>query len=387
MRLPSATNRAVQVTEQHPWPGGDWRSRFRRKLLVWYRRHARELAWRRDRDPYRVWVSEIMLQQTQVVTVEPYFERFIDAFPTIRALATAKEDSVLRLWEGLGYYRRARQLHRAAKIIAAEHGGQFPDDPDAVRRLPGVGRYTAGAILSIAFDRPEPILEANTVRLFSRLLACRGDTRRAAAQRLLWHAAETVLPARGVGRFNQALMELGSQVCRPREPDCPKCPVMELCPTHRDGLQASVPAVRSNPPTEQVREAAVVITRRGRVLLVRRGDHERWAGLWEFPRVPCDRAEDPITAAELIAKIHQRTGVVIQRPRSLTTFRHGVTRFRITLECFAATAAKAPRQRRAAAEQKWVRAVELADYPLSSTGRKLSRLVEQMSRSILNGSE
>jgi A/G-specific adenine glycosylase len=365
---------------RHPWPAGDWRLRFRRQLLAWYRRHARDLAWRRDRDPYRVWVSEIMLQQTQVVTVEPYFERFMAAFPTIRALAAAEEDAVLRLWEGLGYYRRARQFHRAAKIIAAEHGGQFPDDPEAVRRLPGIGRYTAGAILSIAFDRPEPILEANTIRLFSRLLAYRGDTGRAAAQRLLWHAAETLLPARGAGRFNQALMELGSQVCRPREPDCLKCPVMDLCPTHRDGLQALVPGPRRKPPTEQVCEAAVVIARRGRVLLVRRGEGERWAGLWEFPRVTCDRADVPPTALELISKIHHCTGIAIQHPRRLTTLRHGVTRFRITLECFAADAAEAPRRPRWAAEQKWVRPVELADFALSSTGRKLARLVEEKFR-------
>jgi A/G-specific adenine glycosylase len=338
------------------------------------------LAWRRDRDPYRVWVSEIMLQQTPVVTVEPYFERFMAAFPTIRALAAAEEDAVLRLWEGLGYYRRARQLHRAAKIIAAEHGGQFPDEPEAVRRLPGIGRYTAGAILSIAFDRPVPILEANTVRLLSRLLAYRGDTGRADAQRLLWHASETLLPARGAGRFNQALMELGSQVCRPREPDCPKCPVIDLCPTHRDGLQALVPARRRKPLTEYVCEAAVVIAWRGRVLLVRRGEGERWAGLWEFPRITCDRADVPPTAAELIAKIHSCTGIAIQHPRRLSTLRHGVTRFRITLECFEADAAEVPRRCRTAAEQKWVRPVELADYPLSSTGRKLARLVEVNSR-------
>jgi A/G-specific adenine glycosylase len=380
MRLPSAANCAVKSREQHPWPAGDWRLRFRRKLLVWYRRHARDLAWRRDRDPYRVWVSEIMLQQTQVVTVEPYFERFMAAFPTIRALAAAEEDAVLQLWEGLGYYRRARQLHRAAKIIAAEYGGQFPDDPEAVRRLPGVGRYTAGAILSIAFDRPEPILEANTIRLLSRLLAYRGDTGRAAAQRLLWRAAETLLPTRGAGRFNQALMELGSQVCRPREPDCPNCPVIDLCPTHRDGLQALVPARRRKPLTEQVREAAVVIAWRGRVLLVRRGEGERWAGLWEFPRFVCDRADAPSTAAELIAKIHKCTGIAVQYPRSLTTLRHGVTRFHITLECFAAEAAEVPRGRRRAAKQRWVHPVELANYPLSSTGRKLARLVEVNSR-------
>ena len=209
-----------------------------------------------------------MLQQTQVATVRAYFERFMATLPTLAALAAAEEDQVLRLWEGLGYYRRARQLHRAAKNVVAEHAGRFPRDPAAVRRLPGIGRYTAGAILSIAFDAAEPILEANTVRLLSRLLALRGDPSRAAEQQVLWEAAESLLPRRGAGTFNQALMELGSRVCQPRNPDCPRCPVAMLCPTHHAGLQDRIPARRRKPATEAVREAAVIVRRRGRVLLV-----------------------------------------------------------------------------------------------------------------------
>ena len=178
------------------------------------RPHARDLPWRGTRDPYAVWLSEIMLQQTQVETVKPYFQRFLAALPTIQALAKADEQQVLRLWEGLGYYRRARQLHQAARQIVADHDGRFPTDPQSVQRLPGIGRYTAGAILSIAFDQRQPILEANTVRVFSRLLAYDGQTTSSAGQKLLWAAAEAVLPARDVGRFNQALMELGSEVCR-----------------------------------------------------------------------------------------------------------------------------------------------------------------------------
>ena len=196
-----------------PPPGG---SGFRRRLARWYDGHARDLPWRRQNDAYSVWVSEIMLQQTQVATVCGYFTRFMAALPTIAALAEADERHVLRLWEGLGYYRRARQLHEAAQRIVAEHGGQFPRDLDAVRRLPGIGRYTAGAILSIAFDARAPILEANTTRLLARLLAYRGDPASAPGQRLLWAMAEAVLPAREAGRFNQALMELGSQVCSVR---------------------------------------------------------------------------------------------------------------------------------------------------------------------------
>jgi A/G-specific adenine glycosylase len=370
-----------QRANSQPWPAGDWRTRFRRRLLAWYGRHARDLPWRRDRDPYRVWVSEVMLQQTTVAAVQPYFERFIAALPTIAALAATREDRVLRLWEGLGYYRRARQLHRAAKTIVSEHDGSFPADAEALRRLPGIGRYTAGAILSIAFDQPAPILEANTIRLLCRLLAYRGDTRSAAGQRLLWSAAEMLLPARGSGRFNQALMELGSQVCKPRDPVCAKCPFAELCPTHRDGLHDLIPAERPKPRSEEVREAAVVVRRRGRVLLVRCGEGERWAGLWDFPRFACDGARASPAAAELQAKVHQRTAIAIRSPRPLTTIRHTVTRFRITLDCFEAIGSKLPGRRRAPVEVKWLRPAELSDYPLSSTGRKLARLIAARSQS------
>ncbi len=316
-----------------------------------------------------------MLQQTTVAAVRPYFERFIAALPTIAALAAAHEDQVLRLWEGLGYYRRARQLHRAAKIIVAEHDGRFPTDADAVRRLPGIGRYTAGAILSIAFDQPLPIVEANTVRLLSRLLAYRGDTRSAAGQRLLWRAAETLLPSRGAGRFNQALMELGSQVCKPRDPDCLRCPVAAMCPTHGDGLHEVIPALRAKPRVEEVREAAVVVRRRGRVLLVHRREGERWAGLWDFPRFVRETANGSPVAAELQSKVHRQTAVAIGSPRPLATIRHTVTRFRITLDCFEADARGSSVRRRTPAETKWLRPAELADYPLSSTGRKLAKMI------------
>ena len=358
-----------------PWPAGPWRRDLRRRLLTWYRRNARDLPWRRSGDPYRIWVSEIMLQQTQVATVRGYFERFIAALPTIDALAAAEEDSVLRLWEGLGYYRRARQLHRAAKIVVAEHGGRFPADAEQVRRLPGIGRYTAGAILSIAFDAPEPILEANTIRLLSRLLAYAGDTHSTAGQRLLWSAAQTLLPAHEAGAFNQALMELGSQICRPRDPDCLHCPLSALCPTFRESLQQQIPAARRKPQIEAVREAAIVVRRRGRILLVRRAAHERWAGLWDFPRVPCDLPETSPAPAELVAKVHAATGIKIDDLQLLTTLRHGVTRFRITLECYEARASGTATRRKPPVEMQWIKPADLPDYPLSSTGRRLARFV------------
>ncbi|HUY35630.1 MAG TPA: A/G-specific adenine glycosylase [Pirellulales bacterium] len=357
------------------WPTADWKRRFRRRLLGWFRRAARDLAWRQSRDPYRVWVSEIMLQQTQVATVSAYFPRFLAAFPHVAALAAVPEEDVLRQWEGLGYYRRARQLHRAAGVIVREHAGRFPSDFDAIRALPGIGRYTAGAIASIAFDLRRPILEANTIRLLSRLVAYRGDPRQAAGQKLLWTLAAELLPKSGCGEFNQALMELGSLVCAPRQPHCQECPLSALCPTHRDGLQQLVPLVRQKPPAEAVREAAVVVRRRGRVLLLRRGDGGRWAGLWDFPRFPLASPGQVDRTDELIAGVRALTGVVVRPLRKLTTLKHGVTRFRITLDCHLADYVSRPRGAGRAVEIAWVMPAALEGYPLNVTGRKLGRLV------------
>ncbi len=366
-------------------PDSRWRQSFRRRLLAWYDAHARDLPWRRRNDPYAVWLSEVMLQQTQVATVKPYFERFMAALPTIEALAKADEHDVLRLWEGLGYYRRARQLHKAAKIIVAEHGGQFPRDPQIVRHLPGIGRYTAGAILSIAFDAREPILEANTVRLLSRLLAYTGDPRSTEGQRLLWAMAEILLPNRNVGRLNQALMELGGGVCTPREPRCDECPVALLCRANQQGLQQEVPRPKAKPVFEAVREAAVVVRRAGRVLLLRWPTGRRWAGLWDFPRFPLSDspANDPgdnRLKRELVENVFELTGVTIVPGPHIATLAHGVTRFRITLECFEAECRSCDRKATAALETRWLRPSELHAYPLSSTGRKLADRIQKTVR-------
>ena len=354
-------------------PDENWRKLFRRRLLAWYRRHGRDLPWRGSRDPYRIWVSEIMLQQTQVETVKPYFARFLAEFPTIEALAQADADRVLRHWEGLGYYRRARQLHQAAKRIVADHAGVFPRQPQAVGQLPGIGRYTAGAILSIAFDAREPILEANTVRLFSRLLAFRGDTPSTEGQRLLWAMAEALLPRRHPGRFNQALMDLGSEVCTGRTPQCGECPVAVLCLARQAGLEAEIPTPKRKPVIESRHEVALVVRRRGRVLLLRRPEGERWAGLWDFPRYLVSAEHPAGLAQELADHVRHQLGITIEVGDQVATLRHGVTRFRITLDCYEAryrstdgTAAAA-----SSVETRWLRPEELAHYPLSTTGRKL----------------
>ncbi len=217
------------------------RAWLRRRLLNWFSHHARILPWRSSRDPYAIWISEVMLQQTQVATVIPYYQRFLKSFPDIASLAGAELQEVLRHWEGLGYYRRARDLHQAARVLHTSHAGSIPNDPEIVRTLPGLGRYTTNAVLSQAFDTRLPILEANSTRVLCRLLGVRRDPRQGSVQRLLWEAAGLLLPAKHVGQFNQALMELGALLCTPTAPACSACPLALHCRARIDGTQETIP--------------------------------------------------------------------------------------------------------------------------------------------------
>lgn len=322
-----------------------------------------------------MWVSEVMLQQTQVETVRSYFKRFMQAFPNVQALAAADEQQVLKLWEGLGYYRRARGLHAAAKVVAGELDGQFPDDVPGLMKLPGIGRYTAGAIVSIAYDKPAPILEANTIRLLTRLVAYRDDPTKSAGQKLLWGVAEELLPRKQVSRFNQALMELGSLVCTPKDPQCRACPLANVCQANLQGVVESLLPTTKKTIYTETREAAVVVRRGDKVLVRQCGPDERWAGLWDFPRFAID-AEGPLFAKrELEQKLTEQTGVQATARALLKTIKHGVTRYRITLECYEATHQGGRLKSTKASPAKWVAPANLADYPLSTTGRKIAKLL------------
>lgn len=350
---------------------------MRRRLLAWFDRHRRDLPWRRDRDAYRIWVSELMLQQTQVATVIPYFERFLVAFPTVAALAAAAEQEVLRLWEGLGYYRRARDLRRAAQVLAAEHDATMPDDPAVLGRLPGFGRYTVGAVLSQAFDRRLPILEANSQRVLSRLFGRRDDPRTGPARKWLWKAAEALLPMRGrVGDFNQALMELGSLVCTPPAPRCTTCPLASDCEAKRLGLQEKIPPPAAQPELTDVHEAAVIVYRGGQVLLVQRPETAaRWAGLWEFPHTSLEPGEMPSTAAARL--LPALTGVSGRIGGLLLTVKHGITRYRITVDCFVAMHETGEFVAGAYAAGSWVAPGDLVRFPVSAPQRRLATAVQR----------
>ncbi len=359
----------------------EWSAEVRARLLAWFAAEKRALPWREDRDPYRILVSEVMLVQTTVAAVISYFDRFVREFPDFATLAAADEERVLKAWEGLGYYRRARQLHAAARAIVSEHGGRMPRDPAAVRALPGVGRYMAGAILSQAFDLPEPIVEANSRRVLARLVAEAGDLATAKAQARLWDVAARLVPPRDAGDFNQSLMELGALVCTPRSPKCLICPVASLCEARRLGIEGEIPRAAARAAPRAVVEACAVAVDGGRILMVRRAGPGLWAGFWEFPTIhregpdPAGRAVDPPVGLE--EGVERLTGVPISSGKMVQSLTYGVTRYRVRLDAFAAAAG--PR-RGASAEPvpgpgmsaaAWVPWDRLGELTLSAAGRRI----------------
>ena len=340
-----------------------------RALLGWYGRARRDLPWRRSQDPYRVWVSEIMLQQTQVERVRDFYDRFLERFPTVAALAVAAEHDVLRLWEGLGYYRRARQLHAAAKAIVADHAGEFPRTVAGLRSLPGIGRYTAGAIASIAFDLPEPIVEANSRRVIARLAGHTGPLGSAAGDEPIWEIAAALVPKQYPGKFNQALMDVGSLVCTPEQPLCGSCPVAACCVAKQTGRVAEIPMKAARRAVKEIHETAVVVRRADRVLVVQRGPGEWWEGLWDFPRVPraAKAARRGIEQSEVLS------GLACGATSRLGTITHTVTHHRITLDVVACAAG---RRGRASSGRRWVTAASLASLAMTSPGRRIARMID-----------
>ncbi len=317
-----------------------------------------------------------MLVQTTVTAVVPYYARFLARFPDVRALAAAEAAEVLKLWEGLGYYRRARQLHAAARTIVADHGGTFPRDPDAIRALPGVGRYIAGAILSFAFDQPAPILEANTQRVLARWLACREDIKQTSVQERLWRAAERLVPPTGAATFNQAFMELGALVCIPRGPLCLVCPVAAECRARALGIQEQVPVLTPKPPPLGVTEACALVTRGGRWLIVQRGPGGLWEQFWEFPTIHLAGADPagrsfgaPVDLAEGVKRL---TGASARIGPLVTTVRYSVTRHRVELRAYHAVGLSEPLSPGPGLVRAlWESPEALVNYPFGSAHRRL----------------
>jgi A/G-specific adenine glycosylase len=351
-------------------PLSNSRTEIRRRLLAWYRRDARSLPWRKSCDPYRIWISEVMLQQTQVTTVISYFQRFLKQFPTLPKLALADEQAVLRLWEGLGYYRRARDLCRAAKLLCENRYQTIPDDPQFVRSLPGFGRYTTNAVLSQAYDRRVPILEANSRRVLCRLFGIEQNPQESGVQNVLWQHAQRLLPRKSVGEFNQALMELGALVCTPAKPSCAACPLQRHCQAKLHNRQNEIPLRVKSAGASAVEEVAVIVHKNDRLLLVQRPDEGRWAKMWEFPHHPREAKESADGAAR---RLLTALGMEADLLGELATIRHSVTRFRITMVCLRVNHRRGSLRAGLYSNAAWIRAEELHDYPLSTPQRRLAR--------------
>lgn len=346
-------------------------------LAGWYGESARALPWRLDRDPYRVLVSETMLVQTTVKAVVPHFERFVARFPDFETLGAAHVEDVVKAWEGLGYYRRARQLHAAAVRIARDFNGRMPDDLELVRGLPGVGRYMAGAILSFAFNRPQPIVEANSERVLARLLALRGDTRAGAIRERIWQAAERLVPPNEPGQFNQALIELGALVCTPKRPACLVCPLALLCQARRAGLEEAIPEPRKKPPPLAVVEACAIVTKGDLVLVVQRGVGGLWERFWEFPTIHVEGA-DPggraiVGAVDLARGVKILTGVRARIGSVIRSIRYSVTKHKVVLTAHRGLALSgSPEPGPGLIDARWVEPRALAELTMSSAGRRLA---------------
>lgn len=371
--LPDAVTpvHATSVTDMMTWVMIGRHATFQRKLLNWYRANRRDLPWRAaDATPYHILVSEAMLQQTQVATVIPYFHRFIQRFPTVQDLAAAQEQQVLRLWQGLGYYSRARNLWGAARLIVEHFGGVVPRTVDELLTLPGVGRYTAGAVASIAYNTRAPILDGNVMRVLCRIDRIETDPRTPATQKQLWQRAEQILPACHVGDFNSAMMELGATICTPRKPACLLCPVAAHCQASADGVQELIPPPKQAPPTPLHRRRVFVIEHAGRFLLEQRPPAGRWAGMWQFITVPSDdqRVGD--------ALIRAQAGVRVRDTRALGAVKHALTHRRYTFEVFHARAVSDEVKLRKDQVSRWLTVDEIDQVPLPRPHVKIARMVE-----------
>lgn len=352
---------------------------IRRSLLAWYGRHRRDLPWRTTQDPYRILVSEVMLQQTQVERVRQYYPRFLERFPTVEELARAPLDDVLKAWEGLGYYARARNLHKAAQIIVRDYGGKIPQDYQTLLRLPGIGRYTAGAVLSIAFGQDEPVVDANVRRVLSRLFALR----RAQTHKELEGLARALLPPGRAGLFNQALMDLGATICIAREPRCLLCPLAQLCEGRRLGIQSELP-VRAQPRAKPHHDVAVGIIWKGeKILITKRPNAGLLGGLWEFPggkRQSAESLEDCVRR-----EIFEEVNVRVHDLKHFMTVQHGYSHFRVTLHVFEGRYAGGRPRCRGCTAWKWVAPQDLRKYAFPSANKKIiAKLFDALATTTVN---
>jgi len=344
----------------------------RRALLAWYRAERRDLPWRRTRDPYAIWVSETMLQQTRVEAVIPYYERFLARFPDVGALASANLDDVLSLWAGLGYYSRARNLKRAAEQVVTRFAGRLPDGVDMLRELPGVGRYTAGAIASIAFDHPAPIVDGNVARVLARLVGLRQPIESSAVKARLWEEAAKLADGPSPGDVNQALMELGARVCLPRSPRCDGCPVSRCCDARAAGDAESLPVRAPKRAPKRVYAVAALILRRGRALAVQRPARGLLGGLWELPGGEVGARE---RGAVVLARVlRERTGLRVATNARAGTIDYAITQRAQRTALYRCEAASGRVRLDGWDRHRWVAPESFAELPLGTVSKRALEL-------------
>ena len=337
------------------------------RLLTWYRKNGRTLPWRGLHDPYAIWVSEIMLQQTRVETVIPYFNKWMQRFPNIKTLARASETDVLNAWEGLGYYSRARNLLKAAQHVLEQHHGELPQDLDELRNLPGIGRYTAGALASIAFKLDQPTLDANLRRVFTRLFNIEVPADSAAGEKILWDLAAEHLPKGHAGDYNQALMDLGANICIPKNPKCELCPLTEICQALAKGVQELRPVMKPKKDRPHYFQAAGAIIENTKVLLAKRPAKGLLGGMWEFPngRIEAEPAK------ELENTLEREYSLRVQRGAALGVIRHAYTHFKTTVYAFECK----PISISTSDTLKWIHLLELDNFPMGKVDRQIANIL------------
>ncbi len=338
-------------------------------LLTWYGQHGRDLPWRHTRDPYRIWLSEIMLQQTTVTAVIPYYEKFLQRFADVRTLAAADQEAVLELWSGLGYYSRARNLHKAAQFIVDECEGLFPDSVERLMQLPGVGRSTAGAIVSIAFDKAAPILDGNVRRVLVRLMALQKPPRDRESEKLLWSWAEDLTPTEKPHDYAQAIMDLGATICLPRRPDCGNCPLRGICLAKKEGLENMLPVTAKKGKLPERRQLVLIVKKNNRLLVRRRPANGLLGGMWEFPCVDQDDGE----AAEQKLQALARDYFVQESFERVGSVNHVYSHFQLEVDIYRAECCDADRI--AQSDSFWHDADSLVSSPLHGAHQKVLKLI------------
>lgn len=349
--------------------------RIRKALVRWYLKHKRKMPWRETGDPYRIWLSEVMLQQTQVKTVIPYYHRFLERFPTIQDLARADLQDILKMWEGLGYYARARNFHRAAGVVTSSYGGNVPDDWETFLQLPGVGEYTAAAVQSLAFGHPHAVVDGNVKRVLARLFVVADPINKPKTYKLLKNIARVLLDRKQPGYFNQAIMELGALICKPANPNCDRCPVQNDCISYQRGQVDAFPKKEKRKPVPKLLMVAGVIRKKGRLLITRRKPEGLLGGLWEFPGGELQPGEDAATGC--IRTIREKTGLKVDVDQHLANVDHAYTHFKIHLEVFACQVQPGSRVRLSGpVDFDWVRPAQLDNYAFPKSNLKFRHLID-----------